>query len=313
MKSLAELKQFYQAALLPELTILEKQRLAARQKIFLGAAIVIPIALLLILVNREFTVFVLILSFIILAAVAGLATRKYVSNFKIGIIDKIVTFIDESLIYRKDKYIPQGLFVTSAIFKQHIDRYRGDDYVVGKMGQTQVKFSEIHAEYETRDSKGNRHHHTIFKGLFFVADFNKEFKGQTIVLPDKAERLFGGIGTMLQSWNKLRGQLIKLEDPVFEKLFAVYGDDQIEARYLLSTSLMKRIVDFKGKTNKRIYLSFVKSNLFVAIPYTRNLFEPRIFKTLLDFTPIQQYYEDLKVAIDIVEDLSLNTRIWTKQ
>ncbi|MFT5169968.1 MAG: hypothetical protein ACI8Q2_000583, partial [Candidatus Omnitrophota bacterium] len=44
-----------------------------------------------------------------------------------------------------------------------------------------------------------------------------------------------------------------------------------------------------------------------------NLFEPRIFKTLLDFKPIEEYFEDLSFAIGIVEDLNLNTRIWSKE
>jgi hypothetical protein len=133
------------------------------------------------------------------------------------------------------------------------------------------------------------------------------------VLPDAAETLLGRLGTKLQSMNILRGQLIKLEDPQFEKEFVVYGDDQVEARYILSPSLMSRIVDYKQKTGKRIYLSFVGSTIFVAIWIGRNLFEPRIFKTLLDFEPIRQYYEDLKIAIEIVEDLNLNVRIWSKE
>ena len=110
----------------------------------------------------------------------------------------------------------------------------------------------------------------------------------------------------------MRDQLVKLEDPEFEKHFVVYSKDQIEARYILSTSLMRRIVDFKKKTKKDIHLSFVGSKVYVAISYVRDLFEPRVFQTLLSFEPIQQYFEDLSLAIGIVDDLNLNTRIWTK-
>ena len=76
---------------------------------------------------------------------------------------------------------------------------------------------------------------------------------------------------------------------------------------------MARITDFKEKTGKKIYLSFIGSMVFVAVPYTRDLFEPRLFKTLLDFEPIRRYYEDLQFAIGIVDDLNLNTRIWSKE
>jgi len=73
---------------------------------------------------------------------------------------------------------------------------------------------------------------------------------------------------------------------------------------------MKRITDFRKKTEKQIYLSFVSNKIFVAIPYHEDLFEPKIFKTLLDFSIIQEYYQDLMLAIEIVEELDLNTRIW---
>ncbi|UCG49610.1 MAG: DUF3137 domain-containing protein, partial [Phycisphaerales bacterium] len=103
------------------------------------------------------------------------------------------------------------------------------------------------------------------------------------------------------------------EDPEFERNFAVYGSDQIEARYILSTSLMSRIVDFKKGSGRKIHLSFVGSRVFVAISYTRSLFEPRIFTTLLDFEPIRGYFEDLQLAVGIVDELNLNTRIWSKE
>jgi hypothetical protein len=244
-------------------------------------------------------------------------TKDYVKGFKAKIIQRIISFIDENLIYNASSCIPQSHFTGCRILKRHPDRYKGDDLVRGKLGATQIEFSEIHAEYKTEhtDSKGRRRTqwHTIFKGLFFIADFNKHFKGRTVVLPDTAERIFGHIGKMFQSWNVTRGELIKLEDIEFEKSFAVYGDDQVEARYILSTSLMKRIVDFKKKSNRVIHLSFVGSKIYVAISYTKNLFEPRVFKTILDFAPIQEYFEDLTLTVGLVEDLNLNTRIWSKQ
>ena len=106
---------------------------------------------------------------------------------------------------------------------------------------------------------------------------------------------------------------VELEDPEFESHFVVYGSDQIEARYILSTSLMARITDFKNKTGKKIFLSFIGSMVFVAVSYSRNLFEPKLFTTLLDFEPIRRYYEDLQLIIGIVDDLNLNTRIWSKE
>ncbi len=318
MRTLDELKNFYDTVLYSELAVLEALRLKARNKILIGAAIVVPLAIIFMMMLSKVDsgnrlIWVGIVAFLIMAGVYHFATREYVRSFKTGVIEKLVKFIDENLTYARTNHISQSAFTASKLFNQHVDRFNGDDYVKGKIGQTAMEFSEIHAKYITRDSKGRTQQHTIFKGLFFIADFNKHFKGKTIVLPDTAEKLFGQLGTILQSMNKFRGDLVKLEDPEFEKMFAVYGDDQIEARYILSTSLMKRIVDFKKSTKKTIFLSFVGSKVNIAVSYRKDLFEPRVFRTMLDFSPIKEYFEDLKMAVSIIEELNLNTRIWTKE
>ncbi|MBN1846115.1 MAG: DUF3137 domain-containing protein, partial [Sedimentisphaerales bacterium] len=317
MKTLEELQQFYQTTLLEDLQGLEEQRRRILKTLLSVGLVVAAVAaaaaiLLTTVLDGQPMVLLapLLLGIIILAGVYKYLTRDYVREFKGKIIQRIVTFLDPGLSYVSYGCIPESTFLACQIFRQRPDRYRGDDLVRGTLGKTQIEFSEIHAEYktETRDSKGRTqtHWHTIFKGLFFLADFNKDFQGQTVVLPDTAERLFGGLGKLLQSWNIGRGELIKLEDPEFEKEFAVYGNDQIEARYILSTSLMKRIVDFKRKTGRTIYLSFVGSRIFVAISFRKDLFEPKVFSTLLDTKPIEEYFGDLQLAIGIVEDLNLN-------
>jgi hypothetical protein len=43
------------------------------------------------------------------------------------------------------------------------------------------------------------------------------------------------------------------------------------------------------------------------------MFEPKYFSSVSDFSPILDYYNDLAFAAGIVDDLNLNTRIWTKE
>jgi hypothetical protein len=113
--------------------------------------------------------------------------------------------------------------------------------------------------------------------------------------------------------NISRPKLVKLEDIEFEKSFAVYGTDQIEARYILSTALMQRIMGFKKKTGKDISMSFIDSNVFIGIPVAKDLFEAPLFSSLVNYSMIEEYYQYLALCISIVEDLDLNTRIWTKE
>jgi len=317
MKTLDELQEFYGSTLVEQLSLLENMRSKLVARLAIAAAIIaatVLIALLLIvrMAPVHVVMFAVVGGIVLFTFVASILSRGYVREFKIRIIGRIVKFLDENLNYVPHGCIPKSKFVASEIFKTRPNRYKGDDLVTGNLGGTQIEFSELHAEYESGSGK-NRSRRTVFKGLFFIADFNKNFTCHVVVLPDTAEKLFGGFGKLLQSWNLARDQLIKLEDPRFERSFAVYGNDQIQARYILSTSLMERIINFREKTGRRIYLSFVGSKVFVAVTYTKRLFEPKIFTTLLDFEMVREYFEDLQLAAGIVDDLNLNTRIWSKR
>jgi hypothetical protein len=319
VKSEKELWEFYKSELLKDLQALENQRKGIVNKLTIMIVIMLCLALgaaLLVSMNFGF-ILPAIIAPVIICGIIGAGLYKFITSgyrvdFKYMVIERIVKFIDEALVYNSSFYIPETIYKMSEIFKMDPDRYRGDDLVKGKMGKTEVEFSEIHSEYKTRDKNGT-HWHTIFKGLFFIGDFNKHFTCRMVVLPDTAERMFGHIGKMLQSWNITRDDLIKLEDVEFEKFFVVYGSDQIQARYILSPGLMQRITEFRRKTGRDIYLSFQLSKVFVAIPYRKDLFEPKMFRSVLDFEPIKEYYEDLQLALGIVENLDLNTRIWTKE
>ena len=67
------------------------------------------------------------------------------------------------------------------------------------------------------------------------------------------------------------------------------------------------------KLKKNIQLSFVSSRLFVAIPYGKDLFEPKLLGEITDFKSVEEYYNDLKLVLELIEDLNLNMRIWTKE
>ena len=249
-------------------------------------------------IDRGVIIVPIVVSIIIGVLACNFISKGYIIDFKILVIDRIVHFVDKNLSYECNSYIPKSTFMLSQIFKTKPNRYEGDDLVSGRVGETKIQFCELNAEYESGSGK-NRSVRTVFKGLFFIGD--------------TAEKFLGRIGQKLQSMNLGRDKLIKLDDPEFEKHFVVYSNDQVGARYILSTSLMKRIVDFKKKSDRKIHLSFVGSMVFVAVSYTRNLFEPRIFRTLLNFEPIREYFEDLQLVVGIVDDLNLNTRIWTKR
>jgi len=318
MKTPDELKEFYANELSADLRQLEKKRKRLLPKMVF--IVIVSIALIMIGFKRflfnddspDPLLFFIVGSIIFCVISFRLIRKSYRTKFKRQIIGKIVRFLNPALSYHADGYLDERTFTEAKLFTHSIDRYKSEDLVRGCIDKTDIVFSELHAEYKSGSGEYVKWR-TIFKGLFFIADFNKHFHGQTLVLPDSTKNLFESLGEMLKSWFIEPPDLIKLEDPVFEREFIVYGSNQIEARYILSTSLMRRILDFKHKTGTNIYLSFTDSKVHVAIPMNRDMFEPQYTSSIIDFEPILEYYQDLSLAIGIVDDLNLNTRIWTKE
>lgn len=254
-----------------------------------------------------------IILFIYIVARQRKIRSLFVQEFKKKIISSIVGFFDQGLTYDPLKFISLQDFTSSGLINRSIAKYYGDDYVEGKIGQTSLRFSEVHAFVVESSSDNKKRYVEVLGGIFFIGDFNKNFKGQTYIFPDKMEKTFGRFAKYLQSLSSYNGQLVNLEDIEFEKEFMVYSNDQIEARYILSTSLMQRILDYKRKANSDIMMAFKESKIFMAMPIKGNLFEPKIFGKLISDETLRKYYEDLAIAISAVEDLNLNLRIWGKE
>jgi len=144
-----------------------------------------------------------------------------------------------------------------------------------------------------------------------VGDFNKDFKGSTVLLPN---HMGSGFSFFKKLWGSNRKEkLVELADPEFMDNYTCYSTDDIQARYILSPALMKRLNDFHKKyPNNEVCLSFVDGQIFVAITYNKDLFEPSFFSSVVNKKKVLSYFDDIKLTVEIVEDLNLNTRIWTK-
>lgn len=255
---------------------------------------------------------VLIASGIVLGIKYSRFAGPFKKEFKSKVIPALVQFVDDRLHYQPHRALMEE-YHASQLYPRRYDRHKAEDTITGTFDKTEFSFGEIHTEYKVKTKNGTSWH-TIFRGLLFVADFNKEFHGETIVDRDNMERLLGGIGRAFQKMNTSRaGDLVRLENPVFEEKFAVYSTDDQECRYILTPSLMERILELDRKTNGQICLSFRRRNLYVAMTHRRDLFEPGIFSPSLNAAEANALVEVIQMMTGIVEDMNLNTRIWTKE
>jgi Protein of unknown function (DUF3137) len=309
MQPITDFQSFYQTNLQPKLAELETTRANLVGKIKLYGAIGLGIGLLLLFFKAG--IFPILLAGGCLYFFYNHHAKQFRNNYKTQIVASLARA--QGLEYNHQACISRSDYDQSKIFVRKPDRYWGDDLLTGTVDKTSIRFSELHSQYQSGGE--NKSWHTIFRGIFFIADFNKNFVGETFVLPDVSENAFGsGLGGFFQKLNMARPQLVKLEDVEFEKNFAIYSTDQVEARYILSPALMQRILSLKQKFNTKVALSFIGSHVNIALTVNKNLFEaPNLFSSVDNYKQIEDYYTEIAMCVSIVEILDLNTRIWTKE
>ena len=319
MKTISELTDFYYKTLYPVLQELEEDRKAVKKRVINISIVfsIIVFALLALLAKHlndlDFLFFIGVLYIAGLGWIYRYLITDYRSDFKQKVIAPLIEEIDKNLNYLPEMHIPLANFNRSKLFTTRPDRVSGNDYVRGKIDNIDIAFSDFHAEKRHKDSKGRTSWETIFQGLFIVSDFHKRFHGETIILPDTAQSLFGDlIGSWLQANNFSRNQLIKMDSPAFEKEFVVYGTDQVEARYILTPTLMQKLLNYKKRSKHPLYVSFIGGKIYMAIEYNDDMFEPSVFRSLLNYKIAMEYVATLHLAIGIVEELKLNQKLWSK-
>ncbi len=260
----------------------------------------------------------IILAVAVYVIIAGGANGKYSSGFKTMVMPQLVKNFGD-LTYAPEAGLGENEFNRANLY-QNPDRYDCEDLIEGHVGVTRVRMSEVHAEDEEKraDSEGKTttEYTTIFRGLFVIADFNKNFNGITYVLPEGLSGSLGSFGRGIQSLGgKLggRGALVQLEDTEFERAFVVYSSDQTEARYILSSALMRRLLELKRQFNDNVSAAFIGGSVYLMISKRDNWFEPPSLSTPLTFEGVENTLQQLQMATGIVRELDLNTRIWSKQ
>lgn len=105
--------------------------------------------------------------------------------------------------------------------------YKGCKFVVNECRLTHIETKQ-QADKEVKETK------TDFKGLVFKVQMNKNFLGKTVVGLDFKVRKMSGFDE------------VKLESIQFMRGRKIYSTDQIEARYILTTTFMEKL-DELGK------------------------------------------------------------------
>ena len=260
------------------------------------------------------------------AAVAAWLSPSVIYPFKHEFKRKIIRPMMRELLEDAD-YAPLGSvsaldLQASLLFNQPFSGVEGEDLVIGRHEGVEIKFSEVvgYREHESqglatplapRSERGFKARQVLFRGLFFVADFNKPTRGQVVVHPDRLETRLGPVAGALQPRRDESGLVhVRMEDPRFERRFVVYASSAEAAHYALTPALMERLAEFREQVGAPVAFSILYGKLYMAVATHKNMLEPPLFGSLTSPHVFRGYLEDVELFLSLVEALGLNRRIW---
>ena len=201
--------------------------------------------------------------------------------------------------HQSDGGIPYDKIAQANIFRP-ADSHTSNDLVTGKYKDVNFIQCDLHLYVESTDSEGNTSLINTFYGRWLIFEFKKNFSSHLQVIGSHIKNY------RIASENKYK---IKLESDSFNKAFKVYGQDELEARYILTPDIMERMEALSKKHHGKILFGFAGNQLHIAIADGNDAFEPpAINKPLDEATELAKVSEEIKVITDIVDHLKLNRK-----
>ena len=250
---------------------------------------------------------------------AFFASRKIINSFKqkykVQIFDAAIRHSFPTLAYSPSSHIGLLDFNESGLAPESIDEFTGEDYFTGHFDGVPIAFSEITAlKVERRNRK-----EIVFKGILYMAEFNKNLYATTIVKPRGLNSALSGavasaVNTVLATTGSpVMRESVLLENTEFEKHFYTSSTDQVEARYVLTPGLMERICAIKSRQKyHHLSFSFTGSKMYMAINDHEDRFEPKIFGKVSDVESVLEFVQEVKTFYEIISLLKLNEYLWSK-
>lgn len=189
------------------------------------------------------------------------------------------------------------------------ERSSFEDQWRGKVGEHAFQLYEAHLE-EERNSGKSRHWVTVFRGSLITIGFARRFNGVTLVERAGRRKSFFGLFGDKDSitLNGVNLGKVDMVDPRFEDEFAVWSNDQVEARYLVHPEYVERLMAVEQAfAGEKVRALFHEGELLIVLE-SGNLFESGSLDADSDRTLLEQTIDQFGTLVDLAVKLNERPR-----
>lgn len=306
MGRLEDFRIYYNHTIHPELMRMERKR--KRLLLLLFSSVLLAVLILFL----QFYIQILVFSLILLLPFGFYITfilwriKRFRDTFKPNVVNLILDFVDNDvnfgdLKYDSKRFIPKQRFLASRIFKTAAPEYIGEDFIYGKIGELDFEMCEL----KVREfSKVRNRLNYVFRGVFLHTTFKRSLRGEIIILPRAFKQY---LSRSVKAFNERGG--VSVDDillPRFQQAFMSYASKDAYVTALLSEEMQTVMTNFRDETGKEIYVSFIENDIYIGITEPKDILEPYIFKSNINYDLIREFFEDILVLLSIIEAFDQN-------
>ncbi len=230
---------------------------------------------------------------------------KYEKLVRSEIFTKIISFIESF------QYVPQC----------SLQNYTGTRYtsLIEPPQNTDNSFQRVR-DFYNQDIKGDisGNYKDVNINIFGVGIMEdrgkcfKEYLGQTVISFSLNKNFNSSTMVVSKSYITVTElERVKLEDIKFESIFDIYSDNQVEARYLLTTSFMNRLIKLsKFFGSKSMECIFDNNKLFIRVSGEKSLFNSGSIYQPVNFVEDSKILlKEMNIIFNIVDSLKISHNI----
>lgn len=225
--------------------------------------------------------------------------KYYKDNYRASILDYLLKGYEYS--FSSNEGIEENIFKDSG-FAGYYEDYDGSDKLRvnipnddGSNSGCYLTLCDLDVTKTERDSDGDSRTVTVYNGVFGYVEFPFEFK--CILSIDSFYRKKG-----------IKLERVNLEDIKFNNKFKVYSEDQVESRYILTPDMMDKLMNLE-ENFKGLKITIVNNKMYIGATGI-NLFELSSIKDGNVSTLFENFYDEIKVILDIINEIKNNDKVF---
>jgi hypothetical protein len=189
------------------------------------------------------------------------------------------------------------------------DRSQFEDRWFGGLEGHAFNLYEVHLE-ERRGSGKNQRWVTVFRGPIIQMGFGRTFHSTTLLQRAGKHRKWLGLGGASDhvSYDGHRLDRVDQVHPAFADVFALYSDDQVEARVLVHPSYVEHLLALESAfAAKEVRALFTRGEVIIAVE-AENMFESGAMDASSDRARAEEAARQFTALADLALAINQNER-----